>query len=110
MQDLRLQNFIAESADTDLSLSNLPFHQFPLLPLEIQSDIRSFAALQPRVIPILSHWIPPYSPDSSTPPDFQDAGSVNITPLSRIRPLFHTCSTSRAIALRTYRILGDEPR
>ncbi|KAF7880358.1 uncharacterized protein EAF02_007204 [Botrytis sinoallii] len=110
MQDLRLQKSITESADTDLSLTVPKFHQFPLLPVEIQSEIWSFAALHPRTIPILTHWIPPENLDTSISPHRGNAGSINITPLSRIPPLLHTCSSSRAIALLKYRIMGNEPR
>ncbi|KAF7960180.1 hypothetical protein EAE96_001778 [Botrytis aclada] len=110
MQDIRLQQSISESADADLSLIVSKFHQFPLLPVEIQSEIWSFASLHTRTVPILTHWIPPDIQDSSNFPSSWDEGSVNITPLSRIPPLLHACSTSRAIALRTYCILGNEPR
>ncbi|TGO47740.1 hypothetical protein BCON_0265g00130 [Botryotinia convoluta] len=54
--------------------------------------------------------MPPDNLDASLSPNRENAGSVNITPLSRIPPLLHTCSTSRAIALRKYCILGNEPR
>lgn len=109
MQDLLLQQSIAESADTDPSSTIPKFHQFPFLPVEIQAQIWSFAALHPRVIPILTHWIPPENLNESISP-FEDAGSFNITPLSRVPPLLHTCSTSRAIALHKYCLLGNEPR
>ncbi|TGO38000.1 hypothetical protein BHYA_0084g00310 [Botrytis hyacinthi] len=109
MQDIRLQRSIAESADTDLSSTIPKFQQFPFLPVEIQSKIWSFAALHPCIIPILTHWIPLENLDESISP-FENAGSINITTLSRISPLLHTCSTSRAIALRKYCLLGNEPR
>ncbi|TGO48087.1 hypothetical protein BOTNAR_0493g00010 [Botryotinia narcissicola] len=72
MQDIRLQKSIAESADTNLPLTIPMFHQFPLLPLEIQSKIWSFAALHSRTIPILTHWTPPDNLDSPTSPSSWD--------------------------------------
>ncbi|TGO14289.1 hypothetical protein BTUL_0055g00380 [Botrytis tulipae] len=90
MQDIRLQKSIAESADTNLPLTIPMFHQFPLLPLEIQSKVWSFAALHSRTIPILTHWIPPDNLDSPTSPSSWDANGLLIDGNYEITRGFYT--------------------
>ncbi|KAJ8070960.1 hypothetical protein OCU04_001316 [Sclerotinia nivalis] len=108
MQDFHLQQSIAESADPYLLSarpSTIPeFRKFSLLPFEIQHEIWSLASLHPRTIPILTHWTPP------VPSDPWETRTIDITPLARIPPLLHACSSSRAIALSTYFIVGTDPR
>ncbi|TGO47743.1 hypothetical protein BCON_0265g00160 [Botryotinia convoluta] len=84
------------------------FHQFSLLPLEIQREVWTFAAAsaaeEERIIPIVVHWTP-ISRDKDHN-GWYYGSSILLTPISIIPPLLHTCSFSRSLALPGYRLVG----
>ncbi|KAF7868387.1 hypothetical protein EAF04_004919 [Stromatinia cepivora] len=89
-------------------ISPTTFHQFPLLPLEIQTKIWKLAAYstanESRIIPILVHWKPGCL--SNRYKEWEHRTPISLTPISVIPPLLHTCSISRLLALSAYELVG----
>lgn len=84
------------------------FHQFSLLPLEIQTEIwklaASSAANESRVIPVLVHWTPGGSDDEYN--CFNGRAPIILTPASVVPPLLHACSFSRSLVLPHYELVS----
>ncbi|KAF7960177.1 hypothetical protein EAE96_001775 [Botrytis aclada] len=100
----------AISTSNSESVQALPrFHQFSLLPLEIQREIWTFAvafaAQEERIIPIIVHWTP-ISRGQKNRDGWEYANPILLTPISIIPPLLHTCSISRSLALPGYHLVG----
>ncbi|TGO38002.1 hypothetical protein BHYA_0084g00340 [Botrytis hyacinthi] len=84
------------------------FHQFALLPVEIQTEIWKLAASsatdESRIIPIIVHWTPACS--SQRYNDRKNKTPLFLTPISVIPPLLHVCSLSRSLALPIYELVS----
>ncbi|KAF7940528.1 uncharacterized protein EAE98_000655 [Botrytis deweyae] len=84
------------------------FHQFALLPVEIQTEIWKLAARsatdESRVIPIVVHWTPGCS--SQRYDGMKNKTPLFLTPISVIPPLLHVCSISRSLALPIYELVS----
>ncbi|KAJ8070964.1 hypothetical protein OCU04_001320 [Sclerotinia nivalis] len=89
-------------------ISATTFHQFPLLPLEIQTKIWKLAvystANESRIITILVHWKPGWL--SNRYKEWEHRTPIFLTPISVVPPLLHTCSISRFLALSAYELVG----
>ncbi|TGO25498.1 hypothetical protein BPAE_0079g00460 [Botrytis paeoniae] len=84
------------------------FHQFALLPVEIQTEIWKLAASsatdESRVIPIIVHWTPDCS--SQRYNEMKNKTPLFLTPISIIPPLLHVCSISRSLSLPIYELVS----
>ncbi|TGO14292.1 hypothetical protein BTUL_0055g00410 [Botrytis tulipae] len=84
------------------------FHQFALLPVEIQTEIWKLAVSsgtdESRIIPIIVHWTPGCS--SQRYNERKNKTPLFLTPISVIPPLLHVCSLSRSLALPIYELVS----